>query len=425
MFKLANRAKTGGSRITRSLGNIRTFGSLKNRSYRFYFGGILGHMACMNMQQVPNGLLLARLTNSPVLVGAMSFAGAIPMVILSFIGGVVADRIEKKFMVLLGQVGFALTSLGTAIALSTGYLSPEHSGSWWVLVATSVLQGSIMGLAMPSRQAILSDIVPGDKIMNAISLNFLGTNALQIVAPATAGFLVSTINFGSVYYLMTGLYLISMIMFAFLPRTGIRATVRGNTLTEIKDGLKYVWHHKTIRLVLIFSFLTILLSSPYSMLMPFFADDILHVGASGMGMLLSFSGVGAILASIVLASLPNRNRGSLMLIGGIFLGITLVGFAVSKSWAFSLVLMALVGIGSTITMTLCNTLVQYYADDSHRGRVMSLFMMQFGLSSFGNFGSGFIAQEYGVQWSVGIFAAPLIFLSILAIILLPRLRKLD
>jgi MFS family permease len=413
------------SKIIRSLGNIRTFSSFKNRAYRFYFGGVLGHMACMNMQQVPNGLLLERLTNSPAIVGVMSLAGAMPMLFLSFIGGVIADRIEKKFIVLIGQAGFALTSLGTAIALNIGYLNPDHPGSWWVLVATSAIQGGIMGVTMPSRQAILSDIVRGDSLMNAISLNFLGTNAVQVITPALSGFLVNSFSFASVYYTMSVLYLISLVMFAFVPRTGTRVTTKGHAWTEIKDGLKYVWHQKTVRLVLVFSFIAVLLSSPYGMLMPFFADDILHVGAGGMGILLSVSGVGAIIASIILASLPNKKRGLMMQFGGFFLGVALIGFAASKSWPLSLVLIALIGIGNTVTMTLSNTLIQYYADDSHRGRVMSLFMMQFGLSNFGILAAGLIAQKYGVQWAVGIFALPLVFLPVLALISLPRLRKLD
>jgi len=416
---------TIGSRITRTIGGIRTFSSFKNRGYRFYFGGVLGHMACMNMQQIPNGLLIERMTNSPAILGVMSLAGAIPMVILSLCGGVIADRIERKYLVALGQAGFALTSLVTAIALSIGYLSAEHAGSWWVLVVVSVIQGSIIGVAMPARQAILSDVINNSELMNAISLNFLGTSILQVIAPIAAGFLVNVLNYDSVYYTMTCIYLVSMMMFTFVPKTGRKVISKGNALTDIKNGFIYVWQSKIILLVLIFSFLIVILSSPYSMLMSFFADEILEVGAGGMGILLSMSGIGAILASVVLASLPNRKRGFLMLVSGVFLGISLVGFAISKSWPFSLVLMIFTGIGSTIAMTLCNTLIQYHSDDSHRGRVMSLFIIQFGVSSFGNMGSGLIAQEYGVQWAVALFAIPLVFLPIVAFLSLPQLRKID
>lgn len=407
------------------LRNLKTFSSFNNGIYRLYYGGMLGQMASMNMQMIAGALLLKRLTDSPAIVGAMSLAHAIPMVILSLFGGVIADRIEKKYVLLLGQVAFALVSLAVALALTTGYLSSEHPDSWWILVVTSALQGAVMGLVMPSRQAIINDIVSGKELMNAISLNFMGMNALQLFAPAAAGFLVDAFDFKAVYYTMTGLYIMAVVFFAFMPRIGIKTIPRGNALVEIREGFKYVWHEKTIRLVLFLSFIAVILSMPYGMLMPFFADDILHVGAKGMGILMSVSGAGAILASITLASLPNKNRGIIMLAGGVFLGITLTGFAFSTSWPLSLGLIALVGIGGTVRMTLTNTLIQYYVDDNYRGRVMSLFMMQFGVSSFGTFASGLIAQAFGVQWAVGSFAIVLIFVSILALILLPQLRKLD
>ncbi len=404
---------------------LRTFRSFENRIYRFYFGGMLGQIASMNMQQVANGLLIERLTGSPAITGIMSLANAIPMMVLLLVGGVIADRLEKKIMLLLGQAAFALVSLGVAIALSTGYLSSEHGGSWWVLVVASALQGGIMGIAMPARQAMLNEIVSGEGLMNAISLNFMGMNALQLVVPTVAGLLIETLDFKSVYYVMTSLFLIAVALFAFVPRTGTRPAVRSSPLADVKEGVSYVWREKRIRSVLFISFLAVILSSPWGMLAPFFADDILHVGATGMGILMSVSGAGAILASVGLASLPNRNRGAMMLAGGAFLGLSLCGFAASSLWPLSLIMIALVGIGGTVTMTLTNTLVQYHADDAHRGRVMSLFMMQFGFGSCGNFVAGLIGQQFGVQWAVGSFAAVLVLTTVLAAVLLPFLRKLD
>lgn len=424
-MEVATGSEIGGGRGTVSLRNLKTFNSFKNRVYRLYYGGMLGQMASMNMQQIAGGLLLKRLTGSPAIVGVMSLANAIPMLTLSLFGGVIADRVEKKYVLLIGQVAFALVSLAIAIALTTGYLSPERSGSWWILIVSSALQGGVMGLAMPSRQAIINDIVSGEELMNAISLNFMGMNALQLLAPALAGFLIDAFDFKAVYYTMTGLYIIAVVFFTFMPRIGIKATPRVTALVEIREGFNYVWHEKTIRLVLFLSFIAVILSMPYTMLMPFFADDILQVGARGLGILMSVSGAGAIIASITLASLPNRKRGIMMLAAGVFLGITLTSFAFSTLWPLSLGLIALVGVGGTARMTLTNTLVQYYVDDNYRGRVMSFFMMQFGLSSFGTFVSGLIAQAFGVQWAVGSFAIVLILVSILALILLPQLRKLD
>ena len=206
----------------RALSSIRerTFSSLKNRAYRVYYGGLLGQMAAMSMQGVVGSLLIYDLTNSAVILGTMSFANAIPMLVCSLFGGVIADRVEKKWVLLVGQAAFALVSLGIAVSLVTGYLSAQHAGSWHLLVVSSALQGSIMGLMMPSRQAVIPQIVPGDKLMNAISLNTMGMNTLQLFAPALAGFMVEAIDYQAVYIVMTGMYLFSVVLFSFLPKTG-------------------------------------------------------------------------------------------------------------------------------------------------------------------------------------------------------------
>jgi MFS family permease len=421
----AESAVSSGRPAAISLRNLRTFGSFKNPVFRLYYAGMIGQMASMNMQMIAGGMLIKRLTSSPAIVGAMSIANAVPMLILSLFGGVIADRVEKKYVLLYGQLAFAMISLGIALALTSGYLSPERAGSWWILVVSSSFQGAVMGLAMPSRQAIINDIVSGEELMNAISLNFMGMNALQLFAPALAGFLIDAFDFEAVYYAMTGLFIMAVFFFILMPKTGIRSTSRGSAIAAIQGGFRYVTQEQTIRLVLVLSFVAVVLSMPYGMLMPFFADDILKVGARGMGILMSASGAGAITASITLASLPNRKRGMMMLAGGVLLGIALTGFSFSTLWPLSLALIALVGIAGTVRMSLTNTLVQYYVDNNYRGRVMALFMMQFGLSSFGTFLCGLIAQSFGIQWGVGGFAILLILVSTVALFVFPRLRKLD
>jgi MFS family permease len=159
--------------------------------------------------------------------------------------------------------------------------------------------------------------------------------------------------------------------------------------------------------------------------MPIFADDILNVGASGLGLLISISGVGAILGSLVLASLPNKRRGIMLLVSAFILGVALLGFSFSGSWYLSLGLIVFVGLGQAGRMALGNTLIQYYVDDEYRGRVMSIYVMQFGLTSFGGFAAGMMAEVMGAQWALGGFAMVLVLVSLLALALLPRLRRLD
>ena len=402
-----------------------TFNSLKNSVYRLYFGAMLGQMASMNMQMMARSLLIWRLTESAAILGAMSLAHAIPMLLLSLFGGVIADRVQKKHVMLIGQLSSAVVALGIALALTSGYLGLENPDSWWILAVASVLQGIIMGLMMPSRQAILPEIVAEEQLMNAVSLNTLGTNSLRFIIPAITGFLIDAFDFNAVYFAMTGMYLMAVVFIFFLPHTS-KMTIGGSgALTSIKEGLKYISHETTIIIILLFTLFVVILSMPYFMLMPIFTEDILKVGASGMGVLMSVSGIGAMVGSLVLASLPNRKRGFMLLTSCLILGIALIGFAFSGSWYLSLGMIIFVGLGSTGRMTLGNTLIQYYVDNEYRGRVMSIYMMEFGLVSFSTFAAGLMAEVWGVQLVVGGFAMALVFLSIMAMFFIPRIRKLD
>jgi len=414
----------GGEGERMSLGK-QTFSSLKNSVYRLYFFALLGQMAAMNMQMVARSYLIYDLTDSAVILGALTLGATIPMLILSLFGGVMAERVQKKNVMLIGQAASAVVSLGVALSLSLDYLSAEQTGSWWVLIAAAVLQGTIMGLMMPSRQAILPEIVGEEKLMNAVSLNVLGMNTFRLLAPAAAGFLISAFDYEAVYYTMTGLYLMAVVFIAFLPRTSTITVSGGGALADIKEGLNYVRRETNILLILVFTLMAVILSMPYMMLLPVFAVDILDVGPAGMGTLVSVSGIGAIISSLVLASLPNKKRGLMFLTGTLILSLALIGFSFSNSWYLSLGLIALVGLGQTARMALSNTLIQYYVDDEYRGRVMSIYMMEFGLMGFGVFGAALLTESLGVQWAVGGFAMVLAFLTVLALLFLPRIRKLD
>jgi predicted MFS family arabinose efflux permease len=164
---------------------------------------------------------------------------------------------------------------------------------------------------------------------------------------------------------------------------------------------------------------------PYMTLLPVFAEDVLGVGASGMGILVSVSGVGAMITSLILASLPNRKRGIMLLISGLLLGMALTVFSFSKSWSLSLIIIIFVGMGQAGRMALGNTLVQYYVDPNFRGRVMSIYVMEFGLTSFGGAGAGLLTDAVGPEIGLGAFSIALVVVSVLAFVFLRRIRQLD
>lgn len=413
----------GGGRL--SLRSLRTFTSFKNPIYRIYYAGLICNMAPQNMQMMARSLLLYRLTGSAAILGLMSLANSLPMLFLSLYGGVIADRIQKKFVIIVGQAASAVVSLGVALALTLGYLSADVEGSWWILMAAAILQGTAWGIMMPSRQAIISEIVTGEELMNAVSLNTMGMNVLRLLAPALTGFLIEFFDFAAVYFTMTGLYGLACVFIAFMPQTSAITIRGGGAVSAIKEGFKYIRHETHLLYVLAFTLIAVVLSMPYMLLLPIFTEDILKVGASGMGVLMSVSGIGAIAGSLVLASLPNKKRGVMLLGSALFLGIALAAFSFSSTWSLSLLFIVFVGLGQTGRMTLANTLLQYYSDDEYRGRVMSIYMMEFGLTSFGTFAAGVMAESIGVQWAVGGFAMVLILVATIGLIFLKKLRRLD
>jgi MFS family permease len=402
-----------------------TFRSFKNPVYRLYFVAMAGYMAPWSMQMIGRSLLVYRITGSATILGIMSLAFAIPMLCLSLFGGVIADRMSKKYVIVAGTVGAALVSLGVALALTLGYLGPERPGSWWILAVAGALQGGIMALMIPARLAIVPEIVGRDELLNAVSLNTMEMNGLRMLAPALAGFLVESFGFDTLYYIMTGCYLVGAVIFSFLPRTGTVAIPGPSALAQMKEGLNYIRHNTAILLILFFTVFAVILTMPYYVLMPIFTEDILMVGAAGLGILMSVSGVGAIIGSLVLASLPNKKRGLMFLAGSLILSLALVGFSFSGSWHLSLALIVIVGLGDTARMTLGTTLLQYYTEEEYQGRVMSIFVMQFGLMGFGAFAAGLLTEVVGVQWAVGGLAAVLIPVTLLVLAFVPRLRRLD
>ncbi len=408
----------------------RTFVSFKNPIYRLYYFSMVGHWSSMNMQMLARNLLVFRIVNSEAILGVLALANAVPMIAFTLPGGVWADRIQKKTIIQIGQISSIIITLGTTLAIVFDYLSPRHPESWWVLVVSGALQGAVMGFIMPARSSIISEIVEPKHLMNAISLNNMGMNFFRIFSPALAGFLVDLVGFWAVFAVMTAMVVMSWVFILFVPNTRAKlpessGSTGHNSLGEIIEGWRYIRSQKTILLVLIFTSFAIILGAPYSTLLPVFTEEILKVSATDMGFMIAISGLGALIGSFILASLTNKKRGMILLFAGLLMAVTLVGFSFSNMWYVSLALIIFVGMGSTVQMALGNSLIQYYTDAVYRGRIMSFFMLGFGLSSLGAFFAGIMAEYIGAPWAVGSLAMVLIVITLWLMLTSSRLRKLD
>ena len=172
--------------------------SLKYHAFRLYYGALLAQRAAFNMHMITRAYLVYELTGSPAILGIMSIAHAIPMIVTSLFGGALADRLQKKHVMLIGQTNSALVSLCIAIALTTGYLSQTNDGSWWILIAGAALDGIGTGFMLPSRHSIIPEIVGQESVPNAIALNNLAMSGLQSIGPLTAGFIVNAFDYNVV-----------------------------------------------------------------------------------------------------------------------------------------------------------------------------------------------------------------------------------
>ena len=430
----------------------RTFESFRVPSYRLYWGGMMGQMGAMNMQMVARSWLVYELTDQYVMLGLVMLANAVPMLFLSLFGGVMADRIQKKTVLVYGQAAFALVSLATAVAIVMGAISLERQTGVAFLMAASVVQGVVQGLMMPSRQAIIPELVGSRRLMNAVALNAAGMNINRLLAPGVAGLLIAILGIQMVYFAMTVLYVVGVVLVALLPATGTISLGARGAWGDLLEGLQYLRGNTLVIALLLLTLFSVMFSMPIMALMPAFAKDVQVVVAGEyswlagipvigrsltnvpdlltessfrLGLLMSISGIGSLIGSLFVASMSNRNRGIVFLWSILLLGVTLVFYTATKSFGMALIVIVGVGIMQAARMALSNTLVQDNIDNEHRGRVMSFFMMEFGLSNFAVFGVSILAGPLGLQLAVGGVALLMIPLAGFFFLFVPSVRRLQ
>jgi MFS family permease len=406
--------------------NIKALESLKIAAFRMFFISRLCESAAVNIRQISMGLLIYRLTESPLILGSLVLARAIPLMVVALFAGAIADRSQKKYIIQIAGAVDVLIVMAVFFCLTSGYLTQENAGSWWVLIAVSFIDGLTTTFRGPAADAIIVEVVGENLITNAVALTQVGQNTLRLAAPVIAGAIIDSLGFEIVFEVMAGVYILVVLFMVFVPAASKPVPGNRPIMHDIKEVWRYITKEKHILLVLIVVLAITLFSMPYRQLMPIFTEDILRVGATELGILQGVSAGGAIIGGLIIASMPsNRNRGALVLLSGLILGSALVVFSFSSSWSLSLAMMVVVGLGQAGRMTLPVALLQYYTRSEYRARVMSFYGVEFGLSSLGTFFAAAMAEGIGVEWSVGGLAIILVIGVVLAFFLIPLLRKLQ
>lgn len=397
------------------------FSSLRYRDFALLWGAQLSSGLGMWMEMIGRSWLIYDMTGSAAQLGAVNVARAVPQLLFGLVAGVAADRMDRQKLVLASMTANMILTLMMAVMIFIKAIEV------WHLYAFSITMGIVMAFQMPVRQAMIPSVVPHKELMNAFALNNGAMNVTRVIGPALAGLLIVTVGIAAAFFAKAAIFVISLIMMGMvrMPKMTM-SRPKVSALKSFGEGLRYSFmENPSVRIILILTLVPMLFAMPYMTLMPVFAIKVLNLEADGFGILMSASGVGALAGSIVLASLGDFRHKGLLLVGGAFaFGATLMMTAGTTTLWPSMAMLLLVGLSMTVFTTTANTLLMVLTPEELRGRVMSVYMLDMALNSFGAMFAGFMADYTGVGVALMIMGGICTVLAAGAFVIAPRVRRL-
>jgi MFS family permease len=357
-------------------------------------------------------------------LGIVTSGAGIPLILFSLFGGAVADRVQKRNLLLATQGCLCLVSAVVTVLVVTELVA------LWHLVIASLASGLVASFNMPTRQAFVVELVSEDELTNAIALNSTAGNICRIGSPALAGILLSVVDVSGVYTIVAVCYGLAVFSLILLPASSIvrqsigQLDVKG-VFKDVLEGLKYVRSNPTLFSLLIMAFVPLITATSYHPLMPVFAKTIFRAGETGLGLLLSSAGIGALCGSSFIATLGHfKYKGRLMLFSGTLFGLSLVFFGMASHLIVAMIFLFFVGAGGSMFLTLIMSLIMSNTPQELIGRVMSIFIMTWGLMPVAALPAGALAEAYSAPGVVAVGGAILFFFLIAMSFIHPPLRKL-
>jgi MFS family permease len=415
MSQAAVESLSGSQRLLQALS------ALRHRNYRLYWFGQLSSVLAQNMEGVAQGWLVLQLTNSPLMLGLTGLAFAAPTIALTLLGGVIADRADRRRIMIWSQALTALTFflIATLIVLDLIAL--------WHVIVLAVLSGCVRAFDRPSRMALLPQMVPKEDIANAVAIGGTIWQLNRLAGPAFAGMMIYLIGIGPTYYICFGASL-----FAVFLWLGIRlvetstAPASGGVVQHMVEGLNFIRHNQIYSVFISIIFFNSAFGMSYLILMPVFARNVLDVGSQGFGFLQSVGGAGALIGVLAVAWFSHsRKKGLQSLAGAIAFGILLMLFAASKSYPLSLALALALGVASQFYMTTISTVLQVNLPNELRGRVMGIYGLVWELMPVGGMIAGAVAEFAGAPIAVGLGGFMVTAMALLVAIFYPSIRRLE
>lgn len=386
--------------------------------------GMFASINAMEMAGISGGWLVYTMTGSSLALGIVTAGAGIPLILFSLFGGAVADRVRKRNLLFITQV-----SLCALAAVITGLVKFKLIVLWHLVVA-SMLSGLINSFNMPARQAFLMEVVSEEELTNAIALNSTAGNICRIGSPALAGILLSLIGIPGVYSLVAVCYGLAAFSLLLLKerKKSLKKAGQKMAMAVIKDvleGLRFVKSNPTLLSLLIIAFVPLIAATSYFPLMPVFAKTIFKAGEKGLGLLMSSAGVGALCGSFFIAVLGDfRRKGLLMLLSGMLFGLSLIFFSRAPNLIIAMVFLSLVGAGGSMFLTLIMSLIMSNTPSDLIGRVMSIFIMTWGLMPLSALPAGALAQVFSAPLVVSSGGAILFVFLIAMSFIHPPLKRL-
>ncbi|HWF90531.1 MAG TPA: MFS transporter [Pyrinomonadaceae bacterium] len=401
------------------------FRALSHRNYRlFWTGAFLSNVGTW-MQAVAQGWLVLQLTNSPFWLGLDAFMATSPAFIFTLLGGVFADRIDRRRLLLYTQVVAGLAALALAALVAT------HVVNRWMVLGFSFVTGCCMSLASPSYLALTYDLVGREDLANAIALNSTQFQLSRVVGPTFAGVAFRLFGLAGCFF-ANGLSYIAVVAALWMVRMERHANAMAQSekrraiWRDLVEGLRYARNRPRVSSLLLLSAVNSLFGAPYFTLVPIYARDIFHLGETGLALLMGTAGGGALCGALLVAYLGDfRRKGWFVLGGGILFGMSIMGFALSSRLMLSLLFLFGVGFAIVCSVSITNTLLQKLVTDEMRGRVMSMFLLSFlGTMPIGALIAGSASTHFGPQPTLAVGGFVVMTVATGVIIFNRRLREL-
>jgi predicted MFS family arabinose efflux permease len=368
---------------------------LRLSRYRWLLSSNVAFFLAMQSQALVRGFLAFKLTGSEFALGGVSLAVAVPMLLVSPIGGVLADRVDRRLVIAAAQALVLVSESVTLVLYVTGRLQ------FWHLVAAALVIGSVLPLIMPARQSIVANVVDRERLPSAIALNLTGMNVARVAGPALGGVLIVGDDVRLAYGAAIAIYLGALLCLLKLGPALPPATAGVSRWASLLEGFRYLAQNRLVGLLLLFGLVPLFLAMPFQSLLPAFADKVWTVGPGGLGMLSAAVGLGGVAGSLFIVwRVDLRRRLALQLASMLGFGVLLVAFCWAPRFPVALALVFVSSACASVFGTVNSTTIQVLIPDEVRGRVSSFLMMSYSLPLLGVLPVSYAAEHLGVQWAV-------------------------